>query len=205
MTSLDGKLDNEVAALGDLSRDELVARWVKAYGCPPPKGVKRGLLERAAAWHLQARRLGGLSPGARRAIRDAVKLHRDTGSRTDALHDTSEAAYPDQDVTLPRPAARAAVIERGSGASSQARHPAGARVERQNPCRRCERGWLCLRRQDVSLRCRPSPNASPVHIGPVRGSSAYERHRPSPALCDLHPQVHRGRAGPGVQLPRCPA
>ena len=105
MTSLDGKLDNEVAALGDLSREELVARWVKAYGCPPPKGVKRGLLERAAAWHMQARRLGGLSPGARRAIRDAVKLHRDAGSRTEALPNTSEAASPDQDVTPPKPVA----------------------------------------------------------------------------------------------------
>lgn len=106
MTSLDGKIENEVAALGDLQRDELVARWVKVYKCPPPKGVKRGLLERAAAWHLQARRLDGLSPRARRAIRDAVKLHRDAVSRTHALRDTSEAAYPDHGVTVPRPTAR---------------------------------------------------------------------------------------------------
>ena len=61
----------QVAAIGDLSREELAARWAKAYGCPPPKGIKRGLLERSAAWHLQARRLGGLSQIAKRAIRAA--------------------------------------------------------------------------------------------------------------------------------------
>ncbi|QDZ00574.1 DUF2924 domain-containing protein [Nitratireductor mangrovi] len=69
----DHKLEREVAAICDLPREELVAAWVKAHGCPPPKGVKRGLLERSAAWHLQARRLGGLSTHARRAIRQYTK------------------------------------------------------------------------------------------------------------------------------------
>lgn len=69
----DQKLEREVAAICDLSREELVAMWVKTYGCPPPKGVKRGLLERSAAWHLQAKRLGGLSAHARRAIRQYAK------------------------------------------------------------------------------------------------------------------------------------
>jgi hypothetical protein len=96
MASLEERIEEEVAALGDLSREDLVARWIKAYGCPPPKGVKRGLLESAAAW---------LSPGAKRAIRDAVKLHRDAGSRTEALPNIAEAAYPNQDVTLPKPVA----------------------------------------------------------------------------------------------------
>ncbi len=75
------RIEREVAALGDLPREELAARWIKAYGCPPPKGVKRSLLERAAAWHLQARHLGGLSTNARKAIRDAVKRG---GVRSDA-------------------------------------------------------------------------------------------------------------------------
>lgn len=74
MTSLDERIEGEVAALGDFSREELVARWVKIYGCPPPKGVKRGLMERAAAWHLQTRYLGGFSPKARKAFRDAVRI-----------------------------------------------------------------------------------------------------------------------------------
>ena len=65
----DQKLQLEVAAICDLERADLVALWVKTHGCPPPKGVKRGLLERSAAWHLQAQRLGGLSAHARRTIR----------------------------------------------------------------------------------------------------------------------------------------
>jgi len=79
MTSLDERIEKEVAALGDLSREELAARWAKIYGCPPPKGVKRGLLERGAAWHLQARYLGGFSPRARKAFRDAVRIDCVTG------------------------------------------------------------------------------------------------------------------------------
>lgn len=67
------KLEREVAAICDLPREELVALWVKAHGCPPPKGVKRGLLERSVAWHLQAKLLGGLSAHARRAIRQYAK------------------------------------------------------------------------------------------------------------------------------------
>jgi hypothetical protein len=67
------KLEREVAALSDLPREELASLWVKAYGCQPPKGVKRALLERSAAWHLQAKRLGGLSTATRKALRDAEK------------------------------------------------------------------------------------------------------------------------------------
>ena len=63
------KLEREITALGDLSRDKLVELWQKAYGCLPPKGIKRGLLERAAAWHLQAKRLGGLNADARKTLR----------------------------------------------------------------------------------------------------------------------------------------
>ena len=62
-------LEEEVAALGDLSRKELARLWENAHKCPPPKGVKRALLERSAAWHVQAKRLGGLSPTAKKALR----------------------------------------------------------------------------------------------------------------------------------------
>ncbi|MBL8578141.1 MAG: DUF2924 domain-containing protein [Mesorhizobium sp.] len=65
-------VEQEVAALGDLPRDELAALWKKAYGCPPPKGVRRDFLLRAAAWQLQAIRLGGLSPDTRRMLRTSM-------------------------------------------------------------------------------------------------------------------------------------
>ncbi|TIP27044.1 MAG: DUF2924 domain-containing protein [Mesorhizobium sp.] len=61
-------LESEIAGVGDLTREQLTAAWTKAYGCPPPKGVKRGLLERSAAWHLQAKRLGGLTSTVKKTI-----------------------------------------------------------------------------------------------------------------------------------------
>lgn len=83
------KLEREVAAVDDLPREELVERWVKVFGCAPPKGIKRGLLERSAAWHLQARRLGGLSSAARKALKTAPPGkgtgHRSPGSAIASL------------------------------------------------------------------------------------------------------------------------
>jgi hypothetical protein len=71
--SQNSKFEMEVAGLGDLPREELVARWVKTHGFLPPKGLKRGLLERSAAWHLQAKTLGGLSPETRKMLRGATR------------------------------------------------------------------------------------------------------------------------------------
>ena len=66
-------IQQKVAALGDLSRLELVDLWVDQHGCPPPSGVRQPLLVRSAAWHLQERRLGGLSTNARRVLKAALK------------------------------------------------------------------------------------------------------------------------------------
>lgn len=109
MTTLDKRIEREVAAIGDLPREELVARWGKAHGCRPPKGVKRGLLERAAAWHLQARHLGGLSPMARKAIRDAIR--RGTSQAPSPGHPRDDGSKPDagQDENTGRPALKPAI------------------------------------------------------------------------------------------------
>jgi hypothetical protein len=66
-------IQHKVATLGDLPRDDLVDLWIKQYGCPPPFGVRQPLLVRSAAWHLQERRLGGLSPNAKRTLKVALK------------------------------------------------------------------------------------------------------------------------------------
>jgi hypothetical protein len=66
-------INHKVAALGDLSRPALVDLWTKQYGCPPPSGVRQPFLVRSAAWHLQERRLGGLSPNAKRTLKAALK------------------------------------------------------------------------------------------------------------------------------------
>lgn len=62
------KLEQEIGELADLQRDVLVTRWTKIYRHPPPKGIKRGLMERAIAWHLQAKHSGGISPAVRRQL-----------------------------------------------------------------------------------------------------------------------------------------
>lgn len=113
------KLEGEIAAIGDLSREELVKRWIKAHGSPPPKGLKRGLLERSAAWHLQSKRLGGLRSDVRRTLTrlmvgsnpaeatpssnqklssQALRAIPDTGSQ--GLEDARDAAEQFPDLTL---------------------------------------------------------------------------------------------------------
>ncbi|WP_246805040.1 DUF2924 domain-containing protein [Mesorhizobium mediterraneum] len=46
---------------------------MKNYGCPPPSGVRRDLLVRAAAWHLQAKRLGGLSTETKKRLAEGMR------------------------------------------------------------------------------------------------------------------------------------
>ena len=60
----------EIDRLSELSRSELAERWTALFGSPPPKGVRRGLLERACAYDLQAKAFGGLGRSTRRAILD---------------------------------------------------------------------------------------------------------------------------------------
>lgn len=87
-------LDDKVAALGDLSYRELVERWTKAHGCPPPKGVKRGLLERSAAYTLQTRHYGGMSPSGRAALRAAMKRYEGNRQATVSKEMKEQSASP---------------------------------------------------------------------------------------------------------------
>lgn len=66
------ELEREVAQLADLPREALSERWRKIYGVAPPRGVRNELMIRAVAWHLQAKRLGGLSAETRRLLRSAI-------------------------------------------------------------------------------------------------------------------------------------
>ena len=63
---------NEIARLGDLTREELIERWIKTHRHPPPKGVSRRLLELSAAYALQAKAFGGLKPHLRKALAGAL-------------------------------------------------------------------------------------------------------------------------------------
>ncbi len=64
--------EREAAQLADLPREALSERWRKIYGVAPPRGIRNELMIRAVAWHLQAKRLGGLSAETRRLLRSAI-------------------------------------------------------------------------------------------------------------------------------------
>ncbi len=53
-------VQDEIAALPDLSRAALVEQWITAHSRPPPKGLSRRLLEYAAAYNLQSKAFGAL-------------------------------------------------------------------------------------------------------------------------------------------------
>lgn len=89
---IDAKLEKEIADLGGLPREELAVRWDKQHGCPPPLGVRRELLIRSAAWHLQAKWLGGLSADTRRRLKDAVR--RADGRMTQQQSQLAKATQP---------------------------------------------------------------------------------------------------------------
>ena len=66
------RLEEEIDALPDLTRAELVERWRTLYRTDPPKGISRALLIRAIAYAMQAKRYGGLRPSMRRHLRKAT-------------------------------------------------------------------------------------------------------------------------------------
>ncbi len=63
------EFEQEIGALADLPRPELVERWQALYRADPPKGISRPLLVRAIAYEMQAKRYGGLKPATDRRLR----------------------------------------------------------------------------------------------------------------------------------------
>ncbi len=70
-----------VESVSQLSRDALVQHWQTYYGCLPPKGVKRQLLERAYLHHWQERRYGKLKPAIRKQLISIVQTGSDESSK----------------------------------------------------------------------------------------------------------------------------
>jgi predicted site-specific integrase-resolvase len=99
-------IEAEVAALGDLSREELAFRWERIYKCPPPPGVRRELLIRAVAWHLQAKHLGGFSTETRRLLRSAI----DRVEKKFANRDSQANDLPDEGKTTTGPKQRHQIL-----------------------------------------------------------------------------------------------
>jgi hypothetical protein len=67
-SNVGAEVGDKIALLPRLSRAELAARWTAIFGSSPPKGVKRGLLERACAYEVQAKAFGGLKRSVRRSL-----------------------------------------------------------------------------------------------------------------------------------------
>ncbi len=65
---------SEIADLRLLPRSVLSTRWEAIYGFSPPKGARRILLERAIAWHIQAKVFGGHSAQIRKQLYLANRL-----------------------------------------------------------------------------------------------------------------------------------
>ncbi|MCO5070271.1 MAG: DUF2924 domain-containing protein [Rhizobiaceae bacterium] len=91
-----------VAAFGKLPREDLVSHWVRIYRHQPPTGIRRELLLRAAAWHLQAKHPGGHSAEMRRLLRSAMDrveaktlAHGKERSRTGSEHNAGLSASID--------------------------------------------------------------------------------------------------------------
>ena len=60
-----GELSLEIAALTDLTIDELKERWRLIYNCAPPGRSSKKLLVSAIAYRLQEQVFGGLKPSVR--------------------------------------------------------------------------------------------------------------------------------------------
>ena len=72
----------EVAALADLSREELIARWAALHGKAPPRAITRDLLLRGLAYSLQERAHGGLGAREARDLMALAKGKRPLGPKT---------------------------------------------------------------------------------------------------------------------------
>ncbi|MEM8976340.1 MAG: DUF2924 domain-containing protein [Pseudomonadota bacterium] len=82
-------LAEKLKAIEHLSHEELKARWRKDHGVNPPKGVRRGILMRSAAWHLQAKSRGGLSRSAKTFVRQSIAQLRSEGPDSEDSDDRS--------------------------------------------------------------------------------------------------------------------
>lgn len=63
-----GERSEDDAVVKELSRNELIDQWKVTYDRSPPKGVSRRLLEYSAAYAIQVKEFGGLSPSLRREL-----------------------------------------------------------------------------------------------------------------------------------------
>lgn len=76
---LRAELPARLAALGAMTREELVAEWRRQFRVNPPDRIRRELLELAIAWKLQEKALGGLKKAVATELRGLADALATTG------------------------------------------------------------------------------------------------------------------------------
>ena len=66
-------LATEIARLRGLGLPELRAAWEKHYGTTAPETLRRDILIRSVAWHIQAAAARGLKPSTRKYLRQVAE------------------------------------------------------------------------------------------------------------------------------------
>lgn len=84
-------IDEDIDGIGSLSRPDLVGRWRKLHGRPPPKGASRRFLILGIAYQAQVKRFGGLKAGVRRKL---TNMSTSASSPTDRARGTSSEIGP---------------------------------------------------------------------------------------------------------------
>ncbi|MEQ1955102.1 DUF2924 domain-containing protein [Mesorhizobium sp. CN2-181] len=97
--STTNELEREIAAVGALPREDLAREWQRIYRHAPPRSLSHDLLARAVSWHLQAKRLGGLSAGTRQLLKQLIeRAERGGGSKKARGVREPESARRDSDI-----------------------------------------------------------------------------------------------------------
>jgi len=76
---LRAELPARLAALGAMTREELVVEWCRQFRVNPPDRIRRELLELAIAWKLQEKALGGLKKAVATELRGLAQALATTG------------------------------------------------------------------------------------------------------------------------------
>lgn len=123
------KLDDQIAKLEEMDKEDLKDRWVKLTGRPVPR-VSAAMLRLAVGYELQVRTLGGLSRKAKqqlgehgsakittRDIRPGMRLAREYGGKVHVvvIGDDSEIIWNDRSWNSLSEVARAITGTRWSG------------------------------------------------------------------------------------------
>jgi hypothetical protein len=69
-------LETEIARLRGLGLPQLRAVWEQYHGTTAPKTLRRNILIRSVAWHIQAEAAGGLKPSTRKYLRQVAESAR---------------------------------------------------------------------------------------------------------------------------------